>query len=284
MTEEPLSLHHKDLLGKRLREMHVQVSEYSFANLYLFRSRHDYSVVNDGEIFIRGTAYDGGRYVMPTRDIRLIDTETLDRNISETGLIYPILEEWLPLFQNARYSIASRDADSDYIIDIGKLATYQGNKLHDKKNLLNQFMHLYRCDALPLTDERLGDARAVLEAWREESGFLPEATDYAACGEALSLYDDLVLCGGIYYIDNQPAGFIIGEELDSATFALHFAKAKRSYKGIYQFMYNQFAKIMPSRYTSFNFEQDLGLQSLRQMKTSYQPTMMVKKYRVTWNG
>jgi uncharacterized protein len=284
MIEEPLSLYHMEILRDRLRDLHTQVSEYSFANLYLFRSRHGYSVIFDDEIFIRGTAYNGEGYLMPTRDLRLIEEATLDRNIRRAGMLFPVPEEWLFPFQNPRYSIGYRDEDSDYIIDIGKLSTYSGNKLHDKKNLLNQFTHLYKCDALPLTDERLGDARTVLEAWQKETGSPAEATDYAACGEAVSLYDELVLCGGIYYIGGQPAGFIIGEELGDATFALHFAKAKREYKGIYQFMYNQFAKIMPSRYNAFNFEQDLGLESLRHMKTSYQPKTMVKKYRVTMNA
>jgi uncharacterized protein len=280
MTEEPLSLHHKELLQGRLRDLRTQVSEYSFANLYLFRSRHDYSVIDDGEIFIRGKTYDNDRYLMPTRDIRRIDMEVLDRNMAETGMVFPVPEEWLPQFQNPRYSISSRDEESDYIIDIERLTTYRGNKLHDKKNLLNQFMHYYQCTALPLTDDRLGDARTVLKAWQEESGSPAEATDFHACEEAITLYDELVLCGGIYYIDNRPVAFIIGEELDNATFALHFAKALREFKGIYQFIYNQFAKIMPSRYTDFNFEQDLGLESLRHMKASYQPKKMLKKYRV----
>jgi hypothetical protein len=284
MNEEPLSLDHKELLRDRFRDLHTQVSEYSFANLYLFRSRHRYSVMFDEEIFVQGTAYDGERYLMPTRDVRRIDPETLDENIARSGMLFPVPEEWLSRFQNPRYSVTFRDEDSDYIIDIGKLSTYGGNKLHDKKNLLNQFMHLYKCDALPLTDALLPDARAVLDAWQNETGSPADATDYAACSEAIARYDELILCGGIYSIEGRPAGFIIGEEQGDATFALHFAKAKREYKGIYQFMYNQFAKIMPSHYTAFNFEQDLGLESLRHMKTSYQPQKMVKKYRVMLNS
>jgi uncharacterized protein len=283
VTEEPLSLHHKELLRGRFQDLHTQVSEYSFANLYLFRSRHRYSVIFDDEIFIQGTACNGDRYSMVTRDVGLIDAGVLERNFARTGTLFPVPEEWLPFFQNPRYSVTYRDEDSDYIIDIGKLSAYGGNKMHDKKNLLNQFMRLYQCEALPLTDDRLGDARTVLEAWQEETGSPAEATDYAACGEAIARYDELILCGGIYYIDKQPAGFIIGEEQGDATFALHFAKAKREYKGIYQFMYNQFAKIMPSKYSVFNFEQDLGLESLRHMKTSYQPLKLLKKYRVTMN-
>jgi uncharacterized protein len=281
MTEEPLSFRHKEILFSRLKAIKTQVSEYSFANLYLFRSEHDYSVITDDEIFIRGKAYDNDSYLMPTQDLREIDQTLLDRRIAEGGMLFPVLEEWLPRFQDPRYSIDYRDADSDYIIDIGKLNTYQGNKLHDKKNLLNQFLRRYQCAALPLTDDRLVDAQAVLDRWQQETGLSIPETDYHACQEAISLYENLVLCGGIYYVDNRPAGFIIGEELDSVTFAVHFAKALRTFKGIYQYMYHQFAGIMPQRYTAFNFEQDLGLESLRHMKASYQPEKSLKKYRIT---
>jgi hypothetical protein len=37
---------------------------------------------------------------------------------------------------------------------------------------------------------------------------------------------------------------------------------------------------MPSKYALFNFEQDLGLESLRQAKASYHPDKMAVKYRV----
>ena len=281
MTEEPLSLLHKEILRSRLKTINTQVSEYSFANLYLFRSEHDYSVIIDDEIFIRGKTHDNDSYLMPTRDVRIIDEPLLDRSIAEGGMLFPVLEEWLPRFQDPRYFIDFKDSESDYIIDIGKLATYQGNKLHDKKNLLNQFLRRYQCAALPLTDDRLGDAQKVLDVWQQETGIPVAETDYHACQEAISLYEDLTLCGGIYYIENQPAGFIIGEELDNVTFAVHFAKAIRTFKGIYQYMYHQFAGIMPQRYTAFNFEQDLGLESLRHMKASYQPKEMLKKYRIT---
>jgi hypothetical protein len=148
---------------------------------------------------------------------------------------------------------------------------------------LHQFEKLYSYTALPLTSDRLPDARNVLDTWQEESGSLQNDTDFYPCAEALRLYDELILCGGIYYIDNEPAGFVIGEELDEPTFALHFAKGKRKYKGLYQFMYNQFARIMPAKYASFNFEQDLGIESLRRSKASYQPEKLLKKYRVSLN-
>jgi uncharacterized protein len=84
-----------------------------------------------------------------------------------------------------------------------------------------------------LTNDRPHDAKTILETWLARSGQGADDIDYGPCNEALVLHQELGLSGGIYYADGIPAGFIIGDELDAATFALHFVKADRSFKGIY---------------------------------------------------
>ncbi len=61
---------------------------------------------------------------------------------------------------------------------------------------------------------------------------------------------------------------------------LHFAKARIKFKGIYQFMFNNFASILPPKYRYLNLEQDLDKENLRVFKTSYQPDIMLRKARV----
>lgn len=280
MIVEPLSMRHKEILSRSLHAINTPVSEYSFANLYLFRNKHDYNVISGDETFITGRAYNGDRYAMPTSDVRSLAPETLDTMIKRYGMIFPVLEEWLPIFAPNKYAVTFDDAESDYLHSVEKMANYAGNRLHDKKNLLNQFVKRYSSRAVRLTSDLLNDAREILDMWQEGSVLTKDDTDYNACSEALSLYEELSLCGVIYYVDGIPAGFIIGEELGSSVFALHFVKAKKEFKGIYQFMYHQFARIMPLNYVAFNFEQDLGIGSLRQSKASYQPEKMLKKYRV----
>lgn len=280
MNSEKLSLDHIGMLYGRLKEAHTHVSEYSFANLYLFREAHDYEVIFDREIFVFGVTYDGLRYIMPTRDVRTMESGYLKKMMREFGVLFPIPEEWMTAFNGEEFEFSALDGDTDYIFTVEKIKTYAGKKLHSKRNLLQQFMDNYEHTVAPLTPGLHSDAIAVLDAWQAESGMTKNETDYYPCMEALQLQDKLVLCGGIYYAENEPAGFILGEEINEKMFALHFAKGIRKFKGIYQFMYNNCAKVMPAHYTFINFEQDLGKISLRQAKSSYIPDMMVKKYRV----
>jgi len=281
MTSEKLTRAHKTLLHDRLKNIPTFLSEYSFANLYLFRQAHDYHVLNDGqEIFLSGKTYDERPFLMPTRDIRTSPVQKLIEIGQNYDFIFPIPEEWLSAFDG--YSIESdvNEGDSDYVYSAEKMISLKGPQLHAKKNLLNQFLSLYVPDPRPLTPDRMADALDVLEIWQVDVGGPKSETDYYSCREAFELYEELVLCGAIYYVNDEPAGFIMGEEFNKSMFTLHFAKGKRKFKGMYQYMYNHFAKMLPQKYEYLNFEQDIGKLALKIAKSSYYPDRMLKKYRV----
>ena len=281
MSIEKLSFQHQQILGERLKKVRTSLSEYSFANLYLFRIIHDYQVLTEGqEIFVIGKTYDGQRYVMPTAEPDSSTAQKILDLAREYDCIFPIPEEWLKYFDGNNVRQEFLEGDSDYIFRAEKIATYRGQKLHSKKNLLNQFLSLYSPRPLPLTRERMSDALNILESWQTDTGESHSATDYVACREAFELYDELVLCGGIYYVNDEPAGFIIGEEITDSMFTLHFAKGKRKFKGMYQYMYNHFVNILPKKYEELNFEQDMGNLALRIAKSSYHPDRLLRKYRI----
>jgi len=284
MLTEKLGLQHKELLFQRLKLANAGLSEYTFANLYLFRQNHDYEVVSDQGVFIKGRTYDGHTYLMPTQDARSLDLDELRGLMLGVDFLFPIPEAWLDRFDSALFEITFVDGDADYTYTVEKMSTLKGRNLHKKRNLLKQFLELYPHDARPLTNDRLDDARFVLRDWLATTEMKAEDTDYGPCLEALDRYDELILCGGIYYADNEPAGFVLGEEVNDETFVLHFAKARTKFKGVYQFMFNTFAKILPPKYKYLNLEQDLDKENLRVFKSSYVPDAMVKKARVRWKS
>jgi hypothetical protein len=280
MIIEKLGLQHKQLLTPLFKEAKAGLSEYTFANLYLFRANHEYEVLRDEHIFIKGKSYDGQTYLMPAFDVRNVDISRYKDLMKDVNFLFPIPEAWLAAFPPEGFDITYKDGDRDYEYTVEKMSTYKGRNLHKKRNLLAQFLKLYPHDALPLTNDRLAQARFILSDWQATSEMNAADTDYAACLEALDRYDELVLCGGIYYADNEPAGFVLGEEVSDETFVLHFAKARTKFKGIYQYMFNNFAKILPPKYKYLNLEQDLDKENLRVFKSSYAPDLLLRKARV----
>lgn len=281
MTGEPISLKHKDLLEPKLKAVNVPISEYSFQNLYLFRGTHEYLVFEkEGFVFVKGVTYDGGVYIMPAGDIRKIPCPLLKELQQQCDFFFPVCEEWLDHFHGKGFEARYTDGDTDYIYTAEKMKTYPGRKLHKKRNLLKQFNESYTATASMINPENIKDAYAILDEWQENTGGAKGDTDYYACREALDLYQELGVCGGIYYADGEPAAFILGEELTQDTYVMHFAKGLTKFKGVYQYIYNDFANILPKKYEFINYEQDLGSIALRMAKTSYIPDRLMKKYRL----
>lgn len=169
----------------------------------------------------------------------------------------------------------------DYLYDRQRLATLSGRKLHRKKNLVNLFLRNNVCTAKPLLDQYAGDALRILEQWHAQQD---KPGDYAAAREAIEKMDVLQLCGAIFYVDDDPVAYTLGEEVaQGRVFVIHFEKAvrKKEYAGVYQYTNQVFAAVLPDKYELVNREQDMGDPGLRQAKESYRPVDFVKKYRAT---
>ena len=95
---ERLGIEHKDLLVPRLKAAASPLSEYTFPNLYLFRANHDYEVLIDRDVFVKGRSYDGHTYLMPTADVRTLDLARLQELMREVEFLFPVPEDWLAAF------------------------------------------------------------------------------------------------------------------------------------------------------------------------------------------
>ena len=278
---ETIDLAHRPFLAEQFHQMHLNISDYTFANVYLFRKVSHYEILKkECGVFISAYNRQGQNYIMPLADLRVCCLDTLKELLNGRNFFFPIPEEWLPFFPEDKFCATFDESESDYIYRTANLASFAGKPYTRHRNHLNQFFGAYRPEGQPLGPGNLQDALAVLRRWQDESRFAEGKTDFAVCEEALQKFSALALWGTLYYIEKQPAGFIIGEALNSDTFCLHFAKASKYYHGIYEFMFNDSAIQLQSRYQYLNLEEDMGNKNLRKTKASYGPERILKKYRV----
>ena len=93
--------------------------------------------------------------------------------------------------------------------------------------------------------------------------------------------DQLKLFGRLVLVSGQPVGFIYGE-LRTKMAVVRFMKADRSIKGIYPFLFQDFAKNLPDDTEWVNLEEDFDIPGLRRAKSSYDPDLMVLKWQVSY--
>ncbi|PKN36585.1 MAG: hypothetical protein CVU62_14780 [Deltaproteobacteria bacterium HGW-Deltaproteobacteria-2] len=279
---ETVDLKHHACLTNRFHKMNLQISDYTFANVYLFRKISNYEFLSmDCGLFVSGQNKQKQNYIMPLNDPRGCDIKTFNEILDKRNFFFPIPQEWLSYFPEDKFIISYDESESDYIYLTEKMASFKGKQYLRHRNHLHQFLSSYAPEGKPISADNFQDAVTVLQKWQNNSKSTPEKTDFEQCREALQKFSGLALWGIIYYIVNEPAGFIIGEALNTDTFCLHFAKASTKYHGIYEFMFNDTAKRLQSEYKYLNLEEDMGNKNLRRTKSSYGTEFLLKKYRVS---
>jgi len=129
-----------------------------------------------------------------------------------------------------------------------------------------------------LDKNTLKDALQVLDEWRHGKG---EHGDYDSAKEGVELHELLGFSGQVFYVKGVPIGYCHGETLaNGKSFAVHFEKAIDKYKGVYQYINQEFAKTLPANIIYINREQDLGNEGLRQAKMTYRPAGFVKLFSI----
>jgi hypothetical protein len=280
----PIGLEFQSEIQNLLLDAPDGVSEYTFSNLYLFRRKYTYMVsVVEGALIVCGKK-DGENFfetpcALPPPDVLSILFQSNDywkgipTSLLEGAKAFCGQDEFCR--QNGVDIIEDRD-NFDYLYKRTDLAELSGKKFHKKRNLVNAFLNSYVPQAFPLTEDRVPDAMKVLDHWRKDKG---EDGDYLASKDALELIGALGMLGNIYYINGRPVGWCMGEGLARNTmFAVHFEKGVDDYKGVYQYINQEFAASLPENFVFINREQDLGDEGLRQAKMTYRPVGFVNKY------
>jgi len=273
-----ISLDLRPDLHPRFKTLAGGISEFTFANIYLFRETHRYSVsqLQDGLPIISGRDGDARFFMLP---FGLPEEGVLRELFEKHGAMKAVGEPQAGQLAALGYKVREDRDNFDYLYSRADLVNLTGRKFHKKKNLLNMFIKNNECRARPLLEEYRDDALQIVDEWDRMHG---GASDSSAAREALEKMWPLQLCGGIFYIDGKPVAYCLGEELAlGRSFVIHFEKAvlEPQLRGIYQFINQAFASILPEKYETLNREQDLGDPGLRQAKESYHPAGFVKKYR-----
>ena len=81
-------------------------------------------------------------------------------------------------------------------------------------------------------------------------------------------------------VDGKIVAFTYGAPVNNETFDTCVEKADTDYEGAYAMINNEFAKMIPEQYIYINREEDLGLDGLRKAKMSYQPHLLLEKYKL----
>jgi hypothetical protein len=213
------------------------------------------------------------------------EAETLGRPLKIFTVSGRFLERY-PEF-TARFSQREERNYANYVYRAEDLAELRGRKYSKKRNLISQARSQYFWELHPLTEDITDKCFAVLESIREEENPQMEGMserELGALETTLRNFRRLEQQGLLITVDGRPVAFSIFEAINPTTVTVHFERALRSYKGLYQVVNQETARIIEAQGFEFiNREEDVGDAGLRAAKLSYHPFELLTAWELTFN-
>ena len=291
MSEEfhKITLADKEWMQRLFAESDLKACEFSFSNNYIWREVYQVEVaqmegcgvcrcVERGVTMYSYPFGSGNRRKIIEKLWKICKLE------NKKLCFYPIVEEqreellnWFP----RQFEIDADRDDFDYIYTREKLAWLRGKKLHSKRNHIARFCDEKDWSYEALTVENKEECLAMSEIWekdRSDKWNEEMEQELLVLTEAISLFKELELSGGVLRKAGRIVAFTVGEPLSSDTFVVHFEKAFPQLQGAYPMINQQFVQHIDTKYNYVNREEDTGDEGLRRAKLSYYPDILLKKY------
>jgi hypothetical protein len=282
-----IELHQHQQLSSFLDQHPQPLSGFTFATLAAWHSIFQY-----GWVFAEATTLlisctlqpDHQRHLM--QPVGPLGAQLQSKLLREAeSLPYPlrivgVSEDFIR--QNARFverfNTFEDQTASNYLYLADHLARLPGRKYASKRNLLAQAAGLYEWVPGPLAGAGIEACFKVLKSLEEEQPKVDAnlQQELAALDYTLCHFDELGQQGVLLNVNGRPVAFSIYEPISPTTVAIHFERALRNYKGLYQVINWETARVIAGQgYEFINREEDLGSPGLRDAKRSYNPVKLI---------
>ena len=279
----------KDTVKGFLSEYPLEASEYTYTNMFAFKSTYDFkvSLLRDNLIILRDAGPVSifcpvGNYAIPDT---LEEIFNYLKNHSSEPYMERVPESFVKTYlnDNDKYLVEEERDHFDYVYDIRELIELKGRKYHDKKNKVNKFRDSFKYEYRALTSDLIEECLEFEDYWCEVKdcekyyGLNRERCAVLAMLKNFKTFD---LKGGVIRMEGKIAALTLGERFLHDTFVIHTEKANPDIAGLYQIINQEFLMHEAGGCRLVNREQDLGIKGLRSAKMSYNPAGFIKKYKV----
>lgn len=278
-------------------KQHPPYSDFNFTSLWCWNTNDTtmYSYLNKNLVF-KMTDYSSNEVIYSLLGHNSL-SDTLKKVVlySKAKGIYSLkfIPEELVLEANKMEFAFEEDMDHhDYVYNIDDIISLNGSSYKIKRKKYNKFI---RENDFQLRVVNLGNVliqneiKRLLIEWRK---FKPgennqDFDDYKKEEKAISRSMQLakyanLLCVAIF-LNDKMVGFSISEKIHRDYYMAHFQKTHLSYKGMYEYLFVETAKVWAKLGCKYiNCQQDIGIQGLRLAKKEWNPTKYLKKYKLDY--
>lgn len=175
------------------------------------------------------------------------------------------LEQWQPgCFQGQ-----PARSDWEYLCNRQAQVELTGVRYNKIRHRVNQVRSLSGWYACPINAQTLPLVKNLEVLWQNRNHDRLGAADSLAVNAALEHFEALALFGVIVFAEELPAGYLAGAFLDKNTFCGMVSRALNP--AYFPAIRWELCNALPPHILTVNWEEDLGLDGLRQNKTERNP-------------
>lgn len=213
----------------------------------------------------------------------------LDIVLSHVNKLSLVPEYTILSLQNHDNLILSEEPyNHDYVYRVDRLARLDGSSYKKKRNKVHQFQNdlgevVNTSFYTSLPDGIELDIEGLLVQWCFENDILykDQSDEIAAIKTALANIEVFDLILTTLRVNGKLKGFSLNQKLLDGNAICHFEKTIKAHNNIGTYLVNKVANFLRDEGCAYvNWEQDLGLNGLRNLKQSYNTYFYLKKYSV----
>lgn len=295
MSFRPIALDCQQELDGFLRRYPQSLCGYTFASLVSWAEvfHYEYVFLDKKTMLISTTLAKGGarhllqpegEFSMDCQEKLLNLLKAMDSPMTISGVTDGFVQNHSGFCSH--FAVSTDRAMANYVYRVQDLATLAGRRYAKKRNLIAQAESLYNWTLEPLEEGcREGCCQILAESAApvEKPAAISLEDERKALKFMMNNLRSLKQQGCLIRVEGTPVAFSIWEELRPNMADVHFEKARRSYKGLYQLINRECARqILQAGYEFVNREDDLDLEGLRQTKLSYYPVELINYHVLTY--
>ncbi len=269
---------HKEMIEKIRSEHGHILSSHAFASLYLWQHAMGLSLICNEDFF---AVHCGGRasntWFFPCGDERKTHDFIVGR-MSEKPFSLRYLREcdvrWLEDNFPGKWRFGRDESSDEYICDISEYISLAGSKFSEIRRKIRKIDREHSITVKEISDSTLHDAMRVAKRWY--------ATEHHIGADGLS--DDMIaeialgeraglnINGVVVYADGAPVSLFAGFPLTADTVDVLIGKCTPDApRGMAYYALREYLRSLNGAYIFCNHEEDLGIEGIRQMKSSLCP-------------
>ncbi len=202
-----------------------------------------------------------------------------------------ILERYTEGIDRNIFTVDEDRDNFDYIYDLEELKNFKGHAFESKRGMIHRFLRKY--PEATVKTLSLGDPETqqkIINLYKTWVDSKTQKDEHYASHEEIVVIERFFLAWNQFetvstgvFVDHKLVAFSINELTDEEYVMSHVVKADDAYTGIYAYLMQETAKVLHALGRKYlNFEQDLGIPSLRQAKTLFRPSFFLRKYIIKY--